>query len=173
MRQFCHIQLSSFEFTQKSILLQLLVDAFSPFFRSEKNTHMKLFFLIVPPLTINYIEYIITAKEKMNKKTKQQGEFFTDDGFAMGLAFVLKLLNQTSDFNTLHWFKAVRRKYSAERERLWNEAKSDGSKPSTNQPAYDAKLQQTLALSEKRINMILQEFDLLYCNLSSAKIFFQ
>lgn len=112
----------------------------------------------------------------MNKKTKQQGEFFTDDGFAIGLAYVLKLLNQTSDFNSLHWFKAVRRKYRDDRERLWNEAgcNADGGKQSSsNQQSYDAKLQQTLALSEKRINMILQEFDLLFCNLSSAKIFFQ
>lgn len=133
----------------------------------------------MPPLTINYIEYIITAKEKMNKKTKQQGTLFTDDGFAIGLAYVLKLLNQTSDFNSLHWFKAVRKKYGGERARLWNDAKSggsmDGSKSTSanQQQSYDAKLQQTLALSEKRINMILQEFDLLYCNLSSAKIFFQ
>lgn len=133
----------------------------------------------MPPLTINYIEFIITAKEKMNKKTKQQGTLFTDDGFAIGLAYVLKLLNQTSEFNSLHWFKAVRRKYGQERERLLNDAKlsggSDGGRQSSslNQQSYDAKLQQTLALSEKRINMILQEFDLLYCNLSSAKIFFQ
>lgn len=116
----------------------------------------------------------------MNKKTKQQGTLFTDDGFAIGLAYVLKLLNQTSEFNSLHWFKAVRRKYGQERERLLNDAKlsggSDGARQSSsslNQQSYDAKLQQTLALSEKRINMILQEFDLLYCNLSSAKIFFQ
>lgn len=158
---------------------QLLVDAFSPFFRNEKNPHLKLFFLIVPPLTINYIEYIIQAKEKMNKKTKQQGTLFTDDGFAIGLAYVLKLLDQTAEFNSLHWFKAVRKKYGQEHQRLLNDAKAsnggaDGSKTSsTNQNAYDTKLQQTLALSEKRISMILQEFELLYYNLSSAKIFFQ
>lgn len=116
----------------------------------------------------------------MNKKTKQQGTLFTDDGFAIGLAYVLKLLNQTGDFNSLHWFKAVRRKYREDRERLWNDAKAgaglDGGRPSTSasqQQSYDAKLQQTLILSEKRINMMLQEFDLLYCNLTSAKIFFQ
>lgn len=157
---------------------RLLVDAFSPFFRSEKNAHLRLFYLIVPSLTLNYIEYIITAKEKMHKKTKQEGTWFTDDGFAMGLAYVLKLLEQNAAFNSLHWFKAVRQKYVAERNQLRKTPDGNGgggndTTPSNGTPNFDAKLQQTLALSEKRITILLQEFDLLFCNLSSAKIFFQ
>lgn len=156
---------------------RLLVDAFSPFFRSDKNAHLRLFYLIVPPLTLNYIEYIITAKEKMQKKTKEEGMWFTDDGFAIGLAYVLKLLDQNATFNSLHWFKAVRQKYVAERNQLRKTLEGgNGASDSTSSngaPNYDAKLQQTLALSEKRITILLREFDLLYCNLSSAKIFFQ
>ena len=33
--------------------------------------------------TLNYVEYVMSAKEKMSKKNKQ-GAIFTDDGFAMG-----------------------------------------------------------------------------------------
>lgn len=150
----------------------MLVDAFSPFFRSDKNPHLKLFYLIVPPLTLNYIEYIVMAKEKMNKKTKQPGTWFTDDGFAMGLAYVLKLLNEKTEFGALHWFKAVRQKYTSELEQL---GRSREESNDTNEPVnrtHDAKLQQTIALSERRINIILQEFDLLYCSLNSANIFY-
>lgn len=111
----------------------------------------------------------------MNKKTKQDGTFFTDDGFAMGLAFILKLLNQKSEFSSLHWFKAVRQKYARERDQLLanREGNSNLDVSNNNNQNYDAKLQQTLALSEKRFTIILQEYDLLYCNLSSANIFFQ
>lgn len=126
---------------------------------------MKLFYLIVPALIMNYVEYIVTAKETMNKKIKELGTCFTDDGFAMGLAYVLRLLKQNDDFNSLHWFKAVRQKFSSELEQL---AKAREENTDTN-----AKLQQTLALSEKRINVIQHEFDFFYCSLNSAKIFFQ
>lgn len=121
----------------------------------------------MPALTLNYIEYIIAAKENMNKKTKEIGTCFTDDGFAMGLAYVLRLLNQNSDFNSLHWFKAVHQKFSSELEQLAKTREEYGNSNTS------SKLHQTLALSEKRINVILHEFDLLYCSLNSAKIFFQ
>lgn len=131
---------------------------------------MKTFYLIVPALILNYIEYIVAAKENVNKKTKELG-YFTDDGFVMGLAYVLKLLNQNIEFNSLHWFKAVRQKFSLELEQLAKARVENSGQTANNM--YDSKLQQALSLSEKRINVILHEFDLLYCSLNSAKIFFQ
>lgn len=122
---------------------------------------------------LNYIEYIIAAKDNINKKTKQQGTCFTDDGFAMGLAYVLRLLNQNIDFNSLHWFKSVHQKFSSELEQIAKLREEYGNNNNTSIPNYDTKLQQTLALSEKRVNVILHEFDLLYCSLNSSKVFFQ
>ena len=62
---------------------QLLVKVFNQQFDDQKQIHLKKFFVIVPPLTVNYVEHIISAKEKMSKKNKD-GAAFTDDGFAMG-----------------------------------------------------------------------------------------
>lgn len=64
--------------------------------------------------TLNYIEYMIGCKEKLNKKNST-GAAFTDDGFAMGIAYILKLLDQYHDFDSLHWFDSVKEKFVANR----------------------------------------------------------
>ncbi|XP_063704330.1 WASH complex subunit 4 [Culicoides brevitarsis] len=145
---------------------KLLVDTFAPFFRNPKHIHLKNFYLIIPALTLNYIEHMLTSKDKLTKKD-QTGALFTDDGFSIGLAYILKLLDQITDFNALHWFKSLRRKYIAELKELNEKRANQGASND------DEKLQQTFALTEKRITAFQQEFELLFYSLSSAKVFFQ
>ena len=57
---------------------------------------MKTFHMLLPPLIINYVDHMVSAKERMNKtkkggtattaagETTGGGAKFTDDGFAMG-----------------------------------------------------------------------------------------
>lgn len=145
---------------------QLLVNTFIPYFRNPKNSHLKNFYIIVPALTINFIEHILIAKDKLNKKNKE-GALFTDDGFPMGLIYILKMLDQITDFNSLNWYNSVRSKVDAERVNIASQRSKIQSKSS------DEKLLQTLLLSEKRLNAFQMEFELLFYNISSAKIFFQ
>lgn len=90
-------------FIQGTEYFKLLVDVFTPVFRNPKNVHLKNFFIIVPPLTLNFIEHMILSKDKMSKKNKA-GAAFTDDGFAMGIAYILKLLDQVSLNSIIHFF---------------------------------------------------------------------
>lgn len=80
-------------FIQGTEYFMLLVDVFTPVFRNPKNVHLKNFYAIVPPLTLNFVEHMILSKDKMSKKNKV-GAAFTDDGFAMGIAYILRLLDQ-------------------------------------------------------------------------------
>lgn len=57
---------------------------------------------------------MIGCKEKLNKKNSL-GAAFTDDGFAMGIAYILKLLDQYHEFDSLHWFDSVKEKFNANR----------------------------------------------------------
>ncbi|KAK1167172.1 WASH complex subunit 4-like [Acipenser oxyrinchus oxyrinchus] len=142
-----------------------LVDVFAPEFRSTKNMHLRNFYMIVPPLTVNFAEHSISCKEKLNKKNKV-GAAFTDDGFAMGVAYILKLLDQYQEFDSLHWLHAVREKYLREMKAVVKEQNVQAS-------SQDEKLMQTMNLTQKRLDVYLQEFELLYFSLSSARIFFR
>lgn len=92
------------DFIQGSEYFKLLVEVFAPVFRNPKNVHLKNFFVIVPPLTLNFVEHMILSKDKMSKKNKV-GAAFTDDGFAMGIAYILRLLDQVCFGITQHFSK--------------------------------------------------------------------
>ncbi|KAJ2942683.1 hypothetical protein O0L34_g11224 [Tuta absoluta] len=148
-------------FLQGTEYFKLLVDVFAPVFRNPKNVHLNNFFIIIPPLTLNFVEHMILSKDKMSKKNKV-GAAFTDDGFAMGIAYILKLLDQDSSFEALHWFESVWQHLSDEKKSL-EEQKTKGS----------VQLQQALALTEKKLRTIEEEYKLLYYSLTSARIFFR
>lgn len=149
-------------FAEGTEYFKMLVDVFAPEFRDPKNMHLRNFFVILPPLTINFIEHSISCKEKMNRKNKV-GAAFTDDGFAMGVAYILKLLDQYYEFDSLHWFQSVRDKYRKDREQVLKQSNNRS----------DEKLQQTQSLTIKRLEQYQQEYELLFYSLSSARIFFR
>ncbi|KAG8329873.1 hypothetical protein J6590_077175 [Homalodisca vitripennis] len=150
--------------TEGSEYFKLLVDVFAPVLCDQKNSHLWNFHMIVPPLTINFCEHMITAKEKMSKKSKV-GAAFTDDGFAMGVAYVLSVLNLNAEFDSLHWFQSIRDKYASELSNVTKQKQMVSKE--------DEKLLQTLNLTAKRLEVYQQEFKLLYYSLSSARVFFQ
>ena len=87
----------------------------------------------------------------------------TDDGFAMGLAYIFKVLGQNDAYDSLHWFQSVREFYAKEKSSLEGQM--------TN--LQDEKLKQTQTLTLNRLELYQREFDLLYYSLSSARIFFR
>lgn len=133
-----------------------------PVFQNLQNVHLRNFYMIVPPLTINFVEHILTCKDRISKKNKN-GAAFTDDGFAMGLAFIIKLLDQWSQFNSLHWFQSVRAKHAKEFNNL------EMQKANYTSNKEDPKLQQTLVLTEKRLYLIRQ-VTLIYLGLLNPRI---
>lgn len=148
-------------FTEGIQYFKLLVEVFASAFQNIKSHHLQQFYAIIPPLTLSFVDNAMASKEKILKK-KKTGAAFTDDGFAMGIAYINALLNQSVELDGLLWFKTVDQQINA--EILLLECKTDHE---------DVKLQQTRALTLKRLRERSAEFQLLYYSLSGARVFFK
>jgi len=158
---------------------KLLVDVFAHEFQSADQTHHHLsnFYIIIPALTLSYVEYILNAKDRVIKKSSQLhsqaiesgGYVFCDDGFAIGVAYILKLLNQTDKFDSLHWFDSVREHYTKLIDNLNNQESEKRGRRSRKEKQEQI---QTTVLNQKKLQLYMREFDLLKFSFAGAKIFF-
>jgi len=83
--------------------------------------------------------------------------------FDAGVTYILKLLDQIRDFQSLHWFDAVQTKFGAEHKdaaTALREKEKDKDKISTAQ------------LTLKKLSSILTEFQLLRFSFTGAQVFF-
>ncbi|KAL3994037.1 WASH complex subunit 7 family protein [Acanthocheilonema viteae] len=150
---------------QSDNYLQILVEAFAPELRGNTNTkyeHLNFFYMIVPPLTINYVDRMLSCKGKLGRRARQNNTF-TDDGFILGVAFILVLLDQHSYFSDLNWFQSVAHECE---EEIYNA--SLGARSSSSKIASDP----SAAIRLAKLDQYQKEFQLLSYTFSSAKIFF-
>jgi WASH complex subunit 7 len=54
-------------------------------------------------LTLSQVENVQRGKDALTHKNKNVGGFISDDGFSLGIAYLLKILNQTEKFASLNW----------------------------------------------------------------------
>ena len=180
-------------FSQASDYFKLLVRAFAPSLR--KAAHFAPFFVLVPPLSLCFVEHAIAGKERMvrasaaaatagSRASVQESSAtvaaFTDDGFVMGIAYLLRLLDQVADFESLHWFAGVRARIEGERSAVAGSAgaaaAAAGAGAQSPTPAHEGQtafLTQTTSLTLKRLALQQREFELLRFNLTSCHILFR
>lgn len=140
--------------------LRELVKGLDGVFKGEENKHMRQFYMIIPPLTINFVESLQFAKDKVYKK-RQTGTYISDDGFAVGLAYILRILRQNKRFASLNWFESINEFLKMEEENVQK----------TRQLSEEADVEREINL--KKIRTSGEEYTLLYYSFNAAQIFFK
>lgn len=84
----------------------------------ENHHRLDQFYAIVPALSLSWMEASARAKEMMHKKNRSMDAYYTDDGFAMGTAFVLEILEQNRQFDNLNWFLSLQNKFVADAKNI-------------------------------------------------------
>lgn len=91
---------------------------------SEDYKHFELFYLLIPALTTSFVDSFMQAKNTL--KTKNMTKvYFCDDGFAVGIAYILKILRQNDRFSGINWFKSVIEKHSLDKPTKLQAASAD------------------------------------------------
>jgi len=142
--------------------LTLLVSPFENVFSEQIAADIETFYYLIPSITINYVENLIVAKNKIYSKNIKDA-FFCDDGFILGFCYLLKVFKQEHLFDSLQWFQSVIEKL----ENNEKEFTSNKNKRNSNQNDI---LQQNMSM--KKITTYKAEFELLFFTFNSAMIVF-
>ena len=105
--------------------------------------------------------------DKTLREGSRQVAYFSDDGFMVGLAYILAILQQDAAFDTLHWFDTVDLKYRRDERELKQElAKVSNSRK-------DEERRSEFQLKEMRVSRALLDYKLLLWTLNGSRIFFK
>lgn len=140
--------------------LSLLVTSYGDALSYEKMEGVDLFAFFFPALTITFVEMLINARERIERNTKGVDQYFSDDGFIMGICYLNKLFRTDFLFDSLNWFPSVLQ-YFAKQKKIY-EAKKNVSKGND----------LDVSISGKRIMTYMDEFRMLYYTYSSAVVLF-
>ena len=150
---------------------QVLVNVFTGELRNESNQHLKDFYLILPALSLNAVEFILSSKEKLTRRGKEsQTACFTDDGFALGVAFILRVLDQGTAYDSLHWNESVAEFYKEEKARESTANTDTMSRWSSEINVAEEQANTQIRLG--RLKGMSDEFTLLRYCLQGARTFF-
>ena len=137
--------------------LELLVTAFQGNLSPEKVPNIDLFAFLLPPLTMTYIDTAINARDNLKKKNKtDENAYFSDDGFMIGVCYLLKLFCADKKFDSLSWFPSAINYYNEKNIQRKNDKNSQGVD----------------LLNERQSSSYKEQFELQYFTYTSASILF-
>ena len=162
----------SASFAEGSDFFKLLVSVFhhvllKPSAGTGGDSHLRNFFLIVPALSLSFVDNLRNGKDRMEKSVKDKECFFTDDGFAVGLAYILAILKQDRSFDSLHWWDSVKRHHRAQLLAF------DAGERGLGNSKADADKREEINFKRRSLLVAEVEFDSLFYAFSCARLLFK
>jgi WASH complex subunit 7 len=136
--------------------LEVLVKSFCGSFSPEKIPDIDLFAFLLPPLILTFNDTAIKSRDNLQKNESGENSYFSNDGFMIGVCFLLKIFDVDKQFESLNWFQSV----IAEYENQLNKLKSNEISQTSN------------TMDIKQINCCLEQFKLQYFTYTSASFLF-
>ena len=104
-------------------------------------------------------------------KNKNIGGFISDDGFPLGVAYLLKILQQSDKFSGLNWFKSMFAKLATDLEKA-DQKESVMDDDNKDSLMYeDQKLD--MEMSKRRIQKLKRDYEMLDFAFSASSILFK
>ena len=126
---------------------------------------------MVPAVTISYIDHITRGREKLQKRNNTDA-FISDDGFALGVVYLQRILGVQDEFNGLNWFDSVESKLQKDKKVSEKKMAKKNTDPKQKN-AYDEDENFAEELSIRRIDNLSAEYQLLNFGITSASILFK
>jgi WASH complex subunit 7 len=153
-----------------------------PVFPCE-NGHEKVFnclFIAFPCLSLSWLESSAVNKEALRRKIKTSQEYFSDDGFALGFAYLFEVVGKTQGkvYDTMNWSQSVRQWFKDDKaeilqkvEEIRKDRRKNSQLLSQSDPDTDDELTR-LQVIAKRLETRKQEMDLLLNCMNAARMMY-
>ncbi|GMT14623.1 hypothetical protein PFISCL1PPCAC_5920 [Pristionchus fissidentatus] len=160
--------------------IEKLVSFFRDSFSSSSSfSHLSPFAIVSPALTINYVDHMLSCRERSKRRApsapigggssqapsssvggaETKELTYVDDGFVLGMTYLLTVVNCWESFAALNWFRSVLRRVEEERRRL-------------DELSRNAEGGKTSNLKMNQLDCYEKEFKLLSYSFQSARMFF-
>lgn len=101
---------NKYTFDDKTNSFPFMINCLSKEHMNDKCDHLVDFFLIVPQLILRIVESKVHYNDAPLRREYNSGNMVSAyDGFAMGVAYVLKVTGQDKSFDELDWFASAKR----------------------------------------------------------------
>jgi len=142
-------------------------------------------YILYPSLSLLWLEASASGKNMLRKKIKTSDAFYTDDGFALGCAYLFEVLDQEQGkkFDGLNWSQTFRQKFASDKSDILLKAEAVVKATSSSQTSsffsYSDKSEvdddnefTRLQVSARRLEMRRREMELLHYSVHAARMIF-